>query len=134
MENDRVEQDLEAPDPWRYRMQLEVMKVFDALVHNDDRNGGNFLYDQDWKLWLIDHGRCFPRINDLPEIMLPQFCERNLWNKLHNLDEEIVEERLGPYLESAELKSLFRRREKLIKYFEERIEKLGERRVLFSFY
>ena len=110
------------------------MQVFDALIHNDDRNGGNFLYDQDWNLWLIDHTRCFPRISELPKPLKIQHCERNLWNKLQSLEEESVKERLGPYLESAELKALFKRREKLIKYLEDQISQRGERQVLFSFY
>jgi hypothetical protein len=134
MEKDRASQKKNPSNPWRHGMQWQVMHIFDALVHNDDRNAGNMLYDKDWKLWLIDHTRCFPRISDLPQNLKVKHCERNLWENLQGIDEDALEERLAPYLESAELKALFKRRTKLIKHIEELIEQRGEKRVLFSFY
>lgn len=134
METDRASQKINPPNPWRHGMQWQVMHVFDALIHNDDRNAGNMLYDRDWKLWLIDHTRCFPQISDLPKTLKVKHCEKNLWENLQNLDEEVVKERLDEYLESAELKALFQRREKLVQYIEDQIEQRGERQVLFSFY
>jgi hypothetical protein len=50
------------------------------------------------------------------------------------LEEEVLKERLSAYLESAELRALFKRRTKLIDYIKELIEQRGERQVLFSFY
>ena len=133
MESDRARQRIAAPDSWRFGMQWQVKDVFDALVHNDDRNGGNFLYDRDWKLWLIDHTRCFPLISELPKSIRIKYCERSLWEKLQSLDEALVEERLSPYLESDELNALFKRKEKLIRYIQEQIEQRGEDQVLFTF-
>jgi hypothetical protein len=134
MEADRAKQNIEAPNRWRFQMQWQVKNVFDALIHNDDRHARNFLYDKEWKLWLIDHTRAFPLINDLPKDLRIKHCERNLWNNLQGLDEEVVKERLSPYLKSVELKALFKRHDKLIKYIEDLIDQRGERQVLFSFY
>ena len=134
METDRANLKKNPPNPWRHGMQWQVMHIFDALIHNDDRNAGNMLYDKDWKLWLIDHTRCFPRISDLPQNLKVKHCERNLWENLQGIDEDALEEHIAPHLESAELKALFKRRTKLIKHIEELIEQRGEKRVLFSFY
>jgi hypothetical protein len=134
METDRARQSLCPPDPWRHKMQWQVMRVFDALIYNDDRNAGNILYDPDWNVWMIDHTRSFSRISDLPEPSQIKHCERNLWERLCQLDEEEVERTIGEYVQSAELKALFKRREKLIAYIENLIKQRGERQVLFSFY
>jgi len=133
METDRARNGTKPPNPWRHKMQWQVLRVFDALIYNDDRNAGNILYDSDWNVWMIDHSRSFPQVSYLPEPNLIQFCERDLWERLQELDEEAVKERLGEYLKSAELKSMFKRREKLVAYLQKRIEEHGEGKVLFSF-
>jgi hypothetical protein len=133
METDRAKNKTKPPNAWKHKMQWQVIRVFDALIYNDDRNAGNVLYDSDWNVWMIDHTRSFARISDLPKPNLIQFCERDLWQALQSLDEEVVKERLKDYLKSGELKSMFKRREKLVAYLEDRIEQHGEKKVLFSF-
>jgi len=133
-EFDRAEKSLVPPDSWRYKMQWHVMALFDALIYNDDRTAANILYDQDWTMWLIDHTRSFTRISSLPEPLLFKYCERNVWNRLLNLDEGAVKEALSEYLRSQEISALLKRREELIAYFQKRIERKGEKKVLFSFY
>ena len=39
--------------------QLWNMYFFDALIYNVDRNSGNILVDQGYRLWMIDHTRAF---------------------------------------------------------------------------
>jgi len=134
METDRARQSIYPPNAWRHKMQWQVMRVFDALIYNDDRNAGNILYDSDWNVWMIDHTRAFSRISDLPKSNQIRHCERALWEKLRNLDEEEVDQRIGEYVESGELKALFKRQEKLVAYIEEQIAQRGEKQVLFSFY
>jgi len=133
METVRAKESLYPPDMWRHKMQWEVMRVFDALIHNDDRNAGNVLYDGDWTLWMIDHTRAFPCISDLPDPIHFKYCQRTLWEKLQALDEDLLREHLGQYLESAELKALLDRRDKLVRYIQDEIERRGERQVLFAF-
>ena len=36
-----------------------VMRVWDELIQNKDRNQGNILWTKDWTMWLIDHTRAF---------------------------------------------------------------------------
>jgi len=134
METDRASRSFQPPNPWRHKMQWQVMRVFDALIYNDDRNAGNILYDADWNVWMIDHTRSFSRLSNLPKPILIRHCERNLWEKLRSLNEEAVGKSIGEFVESAELKALFKRHQELIAYVENQIEKRGEQQVLFSFY
>jgi len=132
MERKRAKLNLEPPDPIYHEMQMDFLRVFDALVHNDDRNPTNILYDPEWKLWMLDHTRCFPRVSDLPEPSEVKRCERSLWKKLQELEEEEVKKRLKPYLRKAELKALLKRHQRLVSHIQELIEQVGEQAVLYS--
>lgn len=37
--------------------------LFDAVIGNTDRHGGNWIYGDDGHLWLIDHGLAFPEFD-----------------------------------------------------------------------
>jgi len=41
------------------KAELPRVALFDLLINNADRKGGNILRDTEGKLWLIDHGICF---------------------------------------------------------------------------
>ena len=56
-EKERLRQKATGPNPGRTSLQLQVMRVFDELIENKDRNQGNILWTSDWKMWLIDHTR-----------------------------------------------------------------------------
>jgi hypothetical protein len=131
MERERAKLNVNPPDLKRHEMQMDVLRVFDALVHNDDRNPTNILYDPEWKLWMLDHTRCFPRVSDLPETNQVKRCERRLWRNLQNLNDEVVKEALTKFLKKAEIKALLKRRDKLINYIQDLIDKRGETVVLF---
>jgi len=124
---------LQAPHVWSWGMQNRMVQLFDQLVYNDDRNPGNLLIDPDWKIWMIDHTRCFRTFSDLPAPEKIRFCEKGLWENLKNLDEVVVKERLKDLLKSSEIKALLKRREKLVKHIQGLIDQNGEGAVLFFF-
>ena len=65
---DRRTGDLNPPEPGILNDQWAVMRMFDALINNTDRNLGNQLYTRpDWKLHLIDHTRAFSRSRKIPD-------------------------------------------------------------------
>ena len=75
-EGDRIADEIQPPNLAKWRREQSIMRAFDALIANQDRNTGNSLIDADWNLWLIDHSRTFqiPRgepsfttVNQLPE-------------------------------------------------------------------
>ena len=58
-EKDRVKTKELGPDPVRTTKQIQIMRIWDELIQNRDRNQGNILWTGDWTLWLIDHTRAF---------------------------------------------------------------------------
>jgi len=131
-EEDRIRQKIRPPDAVRWNQQVFVMRVFDNLVANMDRNAGNILIDKDWKLWLIDHTRAFHRSESLREPDKVRQCERKLFERLKALNPEEVKRQLKPYLRTSEIDSLLKRRDKLVALLEKLIEERGEEKVLFS--
>lgn len=131
-EGERQQRSLEPPDRTRWRRQLMDMKAFDNLINNIDRNQGNMLIDGSWNLWLVDHTRSFGREWRLPEPQQVLGCSRSLWQRLQQLDLAAVEEALGPYLSSLEVRAVLKRRKLLVDRLQKRIAKRGEAAVLFG--
>lgn len=128
----RVERNLQPPGSLRWVRQKQIMHVFDNLIANADRNQGNFLIDEHWNLWFIDHTRAFARLSLLFHEEKLNSCERGLWRALLNLDEGKLKERLDPYLSRQEISSLFKRRKMIIGHIENLIEERGEEVVLYD--
>lgn len=124
---------IEAPDQARWNMQLQMINVFDALVCNTDRNSGNLLVTPDWKLWMIDHTRAFRRNPSLQNPQAIKQCERGMYERLKALDEEVVRERLKPYLSSFELDALLKRRKLILERIDMLIAERGEDKVLYTY-
>ncbi len=129
---DMQKKKIEPPDRVRWSKQLHVMRVFDNLVYNTDRNQGNMLIDKQWRLWLIDHTRAFRRQENLrtPDLLIQ--CDRGFLDRLRNLNEGLVRGKLKPYLRKSEIDALFERRRKLLAHFDRLIRERGETQVLFN--
>lgn len=127
----RLEEERKPPNPLDYSRQYQIMKIFDNLVYNDDRNLGNILCDENWKLWMIDHTRTFRldmKLSEPEEIMS---CEKDLWEKLQTLDEAALTERLDGILKGSEIKALLARRDILVEHIQKMIDRKGEKATLF---
>ena len=81
------------PKPVKWNRQAILMKMFDNLIGNPDRNMGNLIVDDDWNLFLIDHSRAFIDSKDLPVKM--ERIDRDVWNRMLALDEPSVTAALG---------------------------------------
>ena len=58
-ETERIEAEMRPTHPSRLVYQKHLMRVFDNLISNCDRNTGNMLVDGEGKLWFVDHTRSF---------------------------------------------------------------------------
>jgi hypothetical protein len=125
--------EIEPPDYRRWHQQYLLMRLFDNLVANRDSNLGNLLIDPNWRMWFIDCTRCFGKTESI-YFPLKEFehCERGFWNGLNALNEPSAREKLSPYLDDGEIKSLLVRRDAMVKYFQKLIEERGEERVLYD--
>jgi hypothetical protein len=120
------------PDLADWRRQKQLMRVFDCLVANTDRNQGNVLIDRSWRLWFIDHTRTFGESTKLAEADKITTCERRLWAALREIDEAAVRRRLEPYLTGKQISRLLKRRVKLVDHIQQQIDENGEEAVLYD--
>ncbi len=106
------------PDRTYWNDQIHVMRVFDELVANTDRNQGNMLIDKHWKLWLIDHTRGFRVTAGLQKPQIIRRCERSLLERMKSLTLDDLKAELGRYLNDGEMQALLKRRDRLVAHVE----------------
>lgn len=128
----RVKKKIRPPDPVSFGRQIQIMRIFDELIQNVDRNQGNAMWDKNWKLWMIDHTRGFRLGRELkkPEELLA--CERGLLDGLRRLTAEALTAAVGTNLTKQEVEAVIARRDLIVKHYEERIAQRGEATVLFT--
>jgi hypothetical protein len=127
-QKDRVE----PPDNADFVRRMQVMRVFDELIYNTDRNPGNILITKDWKIWMIDHTRAFRRYQKLQNPNVLVRCERSLFEAMKRLDEPALRRELMPYVSAAEIRALLARRDLIVRHFQEKSARLGEEHVFFD--
>jgi hypothetical protein len=110
------------PDKARYwTEQLHLMRVFDQLIYNTDRNMGNILIGEDWRLWAIDHTRAFRKHTTLRSPGQVVRCDRAVFERLKALDHQTLSRELGRLLDGGQLRAILARRDAIV----ERLESLG---------
>jgi hypothetical protein len=111
---------MQAPDPDHWNSEMYVVRVFDQLIYNTDRNLTNLLIDKDWRIWMIDHTRAFRLQHTLKDVRDLVQCDRKLLAKLKELDEPTLQKQLMPYANKEEIKGLLARRDLIVKFFAEK--------------
>ncbi len=130
-ERDRFLKKLRPPDPEAWDQQMYRVRVFSQLVYDTDRNLGNLLITEDWKLWMIDFTRAFRWHHELRRPKDLVKCDRQLLEKLRQLSAAEVREKTRPHLNAPEVKALIKRRDKIVARFEKLIAQKGEDQVLY---
>jgi hypothetical protein len=120
------------PNPSRTASQIHILRVFDELIQNRDRNAGNLLWTADWKMWMIDHTRAFRLGKDLLKPEQLQRVERDMFEKMRGLTAPALTETMDKSLTKAEIQALLVRRDAIVKLFDEKIAQRGEAAVLFT--
>jgi hypothetical protein len=122
MESDRYKKKMKPPDFDSWNSQMYLVRVFDQLIYNTDRNLGNLLIDKAWRLWMIDHTRAFRTFRELrnPENLVR--CERRVLARLKELDDGVITRELADYLRPEEIKGLLARRQIIVQTFEKKGE------------
>jgi len=131
-EKERMKTKELGPDPVRTNKQIQIMRIWDELIQNRDRNQGNILWTSDWTLWLIDHTRAFRLDPNLRRPDQLSRCDRTLLERLRALTPESLEKAVGSSLSRGEQEALLARRDKIVRHYDDRIARLGEVVVLFT--
>jgi hypothetical protein len=127
----RLKQKLEPPDPEAWNEQMYRMRVFAELLYDTDRNLGNVLITEDWKLWMIDFTRAFRLSGELRHPRDLVKCDRGLLEKLRQLDAAELERKTRAHLTKPEIQAVMVRRAKIVQWFDALIAQKGEREVLY---
>ena len=117
-EGDRLKKKLEPPDKQQWGRQIAMMRLFDELIANSDRNLGNMLYSKEWRLWAIDHTRAFRKYSTLKHPTYVSRCDRAVFERLKALDRDTLKRELGAHLDDGHIKSILARRDLIVKRLE----------------
>lgn len=130
-EVERIQQKIAPPDPESWNRQMHRQKVFGQLVCDSDRNLSNILIGENWEIYMIDFSRAFRRHNDLPNPKELVRCDRQLLQKLRQLDQTEIQNKTKGHLNKEEVKTLMERRDKIVALFDQLVAQQGEDQVLY---
>ena len=103
----------EALERWNQEMQL--LRLFDQLIANVDRNLGNLVITKDWNIWAIDHTRAFRTNTTLKTPGNIARCDRQVFARLNQLDKPTLSK-------SFEIDAILKRLDAIVAIIEQRGE------------
>jgi hypothetical protein len=119
-ERERVTKNIQPPEPARWRVQMDTIRVFDQLIYNMDRSQENLLITTNWDVWMIDHTRAFRKWTSLRNPAAITHCTPQLLEALKNLRQSDVTRDLGEFLTAEEIDGLMARRDLIVAKLEGR--------------
>lgn len=128
-ENDRRQNNRTPPDPVRLLRQRDVMRIFDVLILNADRNMGNQLVSMpDWKLHLIDHSRAFRLKKKIPDdfVSNPITIPEELYQRMKAMDLKTLRPLLRGLVSKAQIGAMLARRDSILEKIDSDREKYGD--------
>jgi hypothetical protein len=130
-EADRRDRGIKPPASQFWVDQLNIVRVFDQLIYNTDRNQGNLLISPEWKVYLIDHTRAFrTTVAMQKKNALPNRVDFKLLKALRQLNLQHLNEQLNGYLRPEEISAILGRRDIIVQHFDHEIKQNGEDSVL----
>ncbi len=132
LEAERSAAGIRPPVALDWTRQVQTMHLFDNLIFNDDRHSRNYLYDAEWRLWLIDHTRAFQIRGELHDPGKLALCERWLWERLQAITQDQLRQAVSEYLEPSQVSALAKRHGLLVAHIAEMIAVRGEGAVLLD--
>ena len=114
-EEARLKKKQEPPNIAAWNQQMQMMRTFDELIANVDRNLGNLLITGDWRLWPIDHTRAFRNNHELKKPANVTHADRAVIERMKALDKETLRKATGKYLTTFQIDALLARRDAIVK-------------------
>jgi hypothetical protein len=130
-EADRRDKGIKPPASQFWVDSLNIVRVFDQLIYNTDRNQGNLLITPEWNIWMIDHTRAFrTTVALLTKNALPGRIDHKILRGLRELNIARLNQSLSGYLRPEEISAILGRRDLIVKHFDNEIKQKGEDSVL----
>ena len=120
-EGDRLKKKTQPPDSQLWNEQMQLVRLFDQLIYNVDRNMGNLIITKDWRVWAIDHTRAFRTHDTLKSPESVTRCDRQVFERLKALDKDTLKREVGTFLDEWQIRSLLARRDAIVA----KLEKAG---------
>lgn len=117
-EGERLKSKRRAPDANCWNAQMRLVRMFDQLIDNIDRNLGNVLITTSWRIWAIDHTRAF-RFSSTPR--RPDnisHIDAGVLERLRALDDRVLREAVRGYLTADDVRMILRRRDAIVAHFD----------------
>lgn len=119
-----------------------LQRAWDNLIANEDRNMGDILYTEDWRMILIDHSRAFRSSKKFKKALIfdeksksgPKLMKKlpkAFVEKLRAINFEVIREAVGEYLTDKEVEAVLIRRDLIIDWLDKRIKEFGKDEVLY---
>ena len=121
-EADRFKEKLTPPDLEKWNQQMQLVRLFDQLIANVDRNLTNLLIGNDWSVWAIDHTRAFRTNTNLKTPGNIARCDRQVFAKLKQLDRTSIKLAVGEQLQTYEIDAVIKRRDLIVALIEQKGE------------
>jgi len=119
-EGDRLKKKTQPPDSAAWNDRMQLVRLFDQLIYNIDRNLGNLLILNDWTIWAIDHTRAFRTHETLKTPANIGRCDRQVFERLKQLDRASLKREVGNHLQTYQIDSLLKRRDEIVQLVEKR--------------
>ena len=113
-EGARLKGNIQPPRPQEWNEYMQMVRVFDQLIYNVDRNVGNLLIDKNWRAWAIDHTRAFRTHTTLKNPAQVTRCDRQMLASMKALTKLSLKKELGDYLNDAEIAGILARRDLIV--------------------
>jgi hypothetical protein len=108
----------EPPDTEIWNQQMQMVRLFDQLIANIDRNLGNLIITKDWRVWPIDHTRAFRTNRDLKAPANVTRIDRRILERMKALDKETLRRETGKHLSTFQIDAVLARRDLIVKRLE----------------
>jgi hypothetical protein len=106
----------------RWNQEMQLLRLFDQLIANIDRNLGNLLIGNDWTIWAIDHTRAFRTSATLKTPGNVTRCDRAVFARLKQLDKPTLTKAVGNSLQTYEIEAVLKRRDAIVAIIEQKGE------------
>jgi len=117
-EEERGKKKIIPPNVGCWASQNAMLRMFDQLIDNSDRNAGNIVISNGWRVWGIDHTRAFrySRAPRKPDHLTR--IDRGVLQRLRELDFAMLKREVGAYVTDRDIRFLLQRRDAIVAFFE----------------
>ena len=117
-EGKRLKDKMQPPNNAAWNEQMQLVRVFDQLICNVDRNMGNLLIGSTWRVWAIDHTRAFRTQTALKSAANITRCDRQVFERLKQLNKDALKREIGEFVSDYQISGLLARRDAIVSLLE----------------